>query len=217
MEEALVGGTKIASSAGRERKSGGGTHAARWVSHDKGAVQLLDFLKSQVSEAASEEASKLLPDFVVAWMLLQRSGLDSVERSVIVANLKNQFTTHRVREALKLTWPDEELRRRDATRQSALFESMEWEEGEEAYQAFELEARNARRTLRDARERQSMMRRNRKFYPNGSNRDQGGERRPPLRCFRCGGPHLKKDCPEKRAHFVFSAARATGKIEKESP
>ena len=202
----------------------------------------------EVSEAASEEASKFLPDFVVAWMLLQRSGLDTVERSVIVANLKNQFTTHRVREALKLTWPDEELRRRDATRQSALFakddeeilladmeldedKAVEWEEGEEeeqaAYQALELEARTARRTLRDARERQSMMRKNRKFYPNVNNRDQGGERRPPLRCFRCGGPHLKKDCPEKpredqdqRAHFVFSAAhepRAAGQTEKGGP
>ena len=42
------------------------------------------------SEAASEQAERFLPDFVVAWLLLQRSGLDSTEKSVIVANLKNQ-------------------------------------------------------------------------------------------------------------------------------
>ena len=139
-----------------------------------------------MSGAASEEASKFLPDFVVAWMLLQRSGLDTVERSVIVANLKNQFSTQRVKEALKLTWPDEELRRRDASRHSALFakddeeilladlemddeKDLEWNESESeeqaAYQTLELEARNAKRTLREAREKQSMMRRNRKFSP----------------------------------------------------
>ena len=37
------------------------------------------------SEAASAQAERFLPDFVIAWLLLQRSGLDATERSVIVA------------------------------------------------------------------------------------------------------------------------------------
>ena len=175
-------------------------------------------------------------------MLLQRSGLEATERSVIVANLKNQFTTSRVKEALKLTWPDEELKRRDAGRNSAMFTreeenammaedfddqnlDVDWAEKEEelqsAYQALEEEAQHAftalqgaRRTLRDARERQAQMRKNRNFFkddrrPGGPS---GGDR-PPVKCFRCGGPHLKRDCPEKPSEantrsqcaFVFSA------------
>ena len=94
---------------------------------------------------------------------LQRSGLEATERSVIVANLKNQLTTSRVKEALKLTWPDEESQRRDAGRNSAMFTreqenammaedfddqnlDVEWTEGEEelqsAYQALEEEAQH---------------------------------------------------------------------------
>ena len=98
-----------------------------------------------------------------------------------MANLKNQFSTLKVKEALKLTWPDEELKQRDAGSNSAMFtreeesammaedfendeDTPEWADGEEdlqqAYQALEEEARDAftalqgaRRTLRDARER----------------------------------------------------------------
>ena len=51
--------------------------------------------------------------------------MDATERSVITANLKNQFTTIRVKEALKLTWPDEELKKRDSTKHSAMFTAEE--------------------------------------------------------------------------------------------
>ena len=138
------------------------------------------------SDAASEQAERFLPDFVVAWLLLQRSGLDSTEKSVIVANLKNRFSTERVKDALKLTWPDDELKKWDSHKSAALFtaeesiliaededmgeeESPEWETQEEAhaYQAWEEDAQeafaalqDARRTLREAREKQSQMRRN---------------------------------------------------------
>ena len=65
------------------------------------------------STAASAQADRFLPDFVIAWLLLQRSGLDASERSVLVANLKNDFSVQKVKEALRLTWPDEKLTRRD--------------------------------------------------------------------------------------------------------
>ena len=65
--------------------------------------------QAEISEQASEEPEKFLPDFVVAWMLLQRSGLDSSERATIIARLKNEFTTIRMKEALKLNWTEEDL------------------------------------------------------------------------------------------------------------
>ena len=190
------------------------------------------------SEAASAQAEKFLPDFVIAWLLLQRSGLDATEKSVIVANLKNDFSTVKVKAALKLTWPDDELKRRDANKNAAMFtvdeavmladdeetaspDVLEWDDPEDgyAYQALEDDAQEAlaalqdsRRTLREAREKQAQMRRNRSFYPaKGAGKGRGD--RPPLKCFRCGGPHLRKDCPEsgttsnqgQHVNLVFTA------------
>ena len=192
------------------------------------------------SEAASAQAERFLPDFVIAWMLLQRSGLDASEKSVIVATLKNNVSISKVKEALKLTWPDEELRKRDSGKNAAMFTieeealladeegfeapaTPEWEDPEEnyAYQALEDDAQealaaleDARRTLKDAREKQAQMRRNRNFYQAKQNpQPRSGGDRPPIKCFRCGGNHMRRDCPqnnrpaqgEQRVHFVFSA------------
>ncbi|OLP83111.1 hypothetical protein AK812_SmicGene36174 [Symbiodinium microadriaticum] len=196
------------------------------------------------SATASAQAERFLPDFVIAWLLLQRSGLDTTEKSVIVANLRNNFSIQKVKEALKLTWPDEELRKRDSGKNGAMFaadeeallagedeaeppEAPTWDDPEEgyAYQALEDDAQealaapdDARRTLKDAREKQAQMRRNRGFF---SQRNSGGERpsgsRPPIKCFRCGGNHMRRDCPQnnsgssndQRVHFVFSATTTT--------
>ncbi|CAE7713156.1 unnamed protein product [Symbiodinium sp. CCMP2456] len=155
-----------------------------------------------------DQAERFLPDFVIAWLLLQRSGLDTTEKSVIVANLWNNFSTQKVKEALKLTWPDEELRKRDSGKNGAMFateeealladeegfepvETPSWEDPEEgyAYQALEDDAQEALAALEDA------------------------SSRPPIKCFRCGGNHLRRDCPQaasgntgdQRVHFVFSA------------
>lgn len=74
-------------------------------------------LGAKVSTAASSEADKFLPDFVVAWMLLQRSGLDVSERGANIANLmRNWFTTDNVKQSLKLNWPEDDLRLRDSQR-----------------------------------------------------------------------------------------------------
>ena len=143
---------------------------------------------AEVSVQASEEAERFLPDFVVAWMLLQRSGLDGSERATIVASLRNDFSTDRVKQALRLNWTDEDLRRRDQSRGSALMMDEEevmlhdeelveapiWmtEEETEEYNLLSHEAeealaaiQGAKRTLREAREKQSMMRKSRNFYP----------------------------------------------------
>eukprot|EP00435_Cladocopium_sp_Y103_P020580 s4189_g5.t1 len=147
--------------------------------------------KYDVSVTASVEADKFLPDFVVAWMLLQRSGLDGTERGAIIANLKNQFTTTRVKDALRLAWPEKDLKKRDMARGPALLVEDEDDEAlmndmdmdqpndmtqeeeneygylvkevEEAYQSYQV----ARRTLREAREKQSLFKKSRQFFPEG--------------------------------------------------
>ena len=194
----------------------GNGHQARWDKSYYG------------KQTASGEADRFLPDFVVAWLLLQRSGL---EKSVITANLKNQFTVERVKDALKLTCPDDDLRKRDTGRQGAyvsvenealladlddddhaedLFEAQN-EEEEQAYMSLEKEA-------------QSAWQRSKVF--------QGGPTRTsrPVSASMCGGPHLRKDCDKepqdpkiKSVHFVFhtveepengAAAEANDKTEK---
>jgi len=193
-----------------------------------------------VSSAASCEAEKFLPDFVVAWMLLQRSGLDISERGAIIANLRNKFSTENVKQALKLNWPDDDLRQRDQHRGSAMVlgdddenwlhdsgeeEPPEWmnyeekteysfvtKEVEEAYQAYQ----GARRTLKDARERQTMMRKNRSFYPSKREGPPHQKNEETFkRCFKCGSTkHLARECPDRdapsgksgpSANLVFSA------------
>ena len=197
--------------------------------------------KYDVSVTASVEADKFLPDFVVAWMLLQRSGLDGTERGTIIANLKNQFTTTRVKDALRLAWPEEDLKKRDMARGAALMvededdealmndmdtdppndmtQEEEYEYGylvkdaEEAYQTFQV----ARRTLREAREKQSLFKKSRQFFPMkrnfGNDRSKGDSKGSIKKCFRCNGDHPTSECPDKHApdrgsqsaHLAFSA------------
>ena len=207
--------------------------------------------QAETSDRASEEAGKFLPDFVVAWMLLQRSGLDGSEKTTIIASLKNEFTTERVKEALKLNWTDEDLRKRDQVRGSALMLGEEeddaflheeetppaptWmteaeveeynyltHETEEALAAIQ----GARRTLRDAREKQSMMRKSRQFYPmkketytKWKTERSESERK----CFRCGGAHKTETCPKKNenttgqaVHFTFTASSSGDQIEPDA-
>ena len=203
--------------------------------------------QADVSDHASVEAEKFLPDFVVAWMLLQRSGLDGSERATIIASLKNHFTTEKVKEALKLNWTEEDLRKRDQTRGSALIaEDYEeddaflhegipppaptWmteeeieeynyltQESEEALAAIQ----GARRTLRDAREKQSMMRKSRQFYPMKRESTVKWKSESDLRSDRCGGTHRTDACPKREeqqgsqqaVHFTFTATASGDTIE----
>lgn len=85
-------------------------------------------------------------------------------------------------------------------------------EVEEAYQAYQ----GARRTLKDARERQTMMRKNRSFYPSKREGPPHQKNEETFkRCFKCGSTkHLARECPDRdapsgksgpSANLVFSA------------
>ena len=59
------------------------------------------------------EAPEILPDMIQGWYLLGDSGLDTGERNMILAALKQDFSFDRVALELRNQWPDEDLRRRD--------------------------------------------------------------------------------------------------------
>ena len=60
-----------------------------------------------------------LPDYLTAFLLLQRSGLDGGERANILAAIHGRFTVDAVGRALKEQWNDEDLARRDKSKQNA--------------------------------------------------------------------------------------------------
>ena len=55
-----------------------------------------------------------LPDVILGWLLLQRSGLDSKGRSVVLAATHNKLNLSLIEEALKAQWPDEDVEKHDA-------------------------------------------------------------------------------------------------------
>ena len=55
----------------------------------------------------------ILPDAVLGWFLLEKSGLDMLEKSVIQGEIKGNFTLSGVENALRSHWPDDQIKRHD--------------------------------------------------------------------------------------------------------
>ena len=151
------------------------------------------------------EEDDFLPDFLVGFLLLHRSGLDAHERANILAAIRGEFSVAAVSKALREQWNDEDLSRRDRRKEQAMFSNVgdsPSDEGEimeaseeapdpdadpEAYAAYQdeqavidhaLEAiAHQKRTLKDARWRQHQVKLNRKFYPvKGKGKGEKGDK-----------------------------------------
>ena len=174
-----------------------------------------------------EDDCDFLPDFLVIFLLLHRSGLDAHERANILAAIRGQFSVASVSRALREQWADEDLMRRDRRKDQAMFveedsgDEADFEatedtpdpDGEpEAYAAYQEEQQKIdeameaiqqhKRTLKDARWRQHQVKLNRKFYPvkgkgKGAASGKSGRDGQALKCLKCGGPHLTQGCPKK--------------------
>ena len=151
-----------------------------------------------------KRAFDLLPDFVQGWFLLQDANLETNEKNMILAAIKNDFSVQRVAQELRNQWCDADLKRRDQSQRGSAWVMDEpeaadedWdspnyanlvnmglnEEGLAAMEAAEDEAQDAmaaleknRRTLRDARARQHFVKMSRQYYKS-SDRVRQGERR----------------------------------------
>ena len=165
-----------------------------------------------------------LPDYLCGFLLLHRSGLDAHERANILAAIRGVFSVRSVERALKEQWSDDDLAKRDKAKFQS-FVAVEEEEdqalmaegeapdfgddawAEEVYWADQAIVDSAlaaiqeqKRTLKEARWRQSQMRLGRKFYPvsKGKGYAKGNENKPASKCLKCGGPHFTDNCPVKR-------------------
>jgi hypothetical protein len=137
-------------------------------------------------DAEIEKLPDLLPDIVLGWMILSKTGLDAQERGVILAATHGSYALKDVEEALRLHWSDEDLRKRDQDKgksmhaylgQSDEYETdgelddegqailaAEYQREEEAMAAV----RQGQRTLKEARFRQHEVRSSRQFYGKGA-------------------------------------------------
>ena len=175
---------------------------------------------------------ELLPDMIQGWYLLWDSGLDTGERNMILASLKQDFSFDRVAQELRNQWTDEDLRKRDQVSRNhgwwmddaddeddevyyqQAMTSMEDlnEEGQALMSAAQDEVDRAwaavqqgRRTLKEARDKQQQVRMSRKYYRTSfkTYRNDGkGSSKGSSTCLKCGGDHRTSQCPKSTASMA---------------
>ena len=197
------------------------------------------------SDAGEDEMPELLPDYVQGWYLLQDAGLTTQERNVIQTALQGDFTVQRVAQELRNQWSGNELLRRDpANRHSSYLgdyqneedaefdeddenaevnveplndEGQElWDEAENEVQGAMAAIHQARRTLREARNRQHSVRLSRQYYQQGNKGAGAGRGHKGTRddsamtCLRCGKVgHRVANCPHPPTAQASTKAEAT--------
>ena len=208
-----------------------------WGGHSYGS-------SSTSSYDSERREQELLATFIQGWYLLTDASLDSHERNLVVTALGGNFSPAKVAQELRNQFPETEVKRRDHSRryQSYLGEIRELdedeadepetdfpdnleeifnEEGFAMMSSAETEAQaamaaieTARRTLKDARQRQHLVKQNRKYYQNAGHRATSTTNHKPkddsnLDCLRCGKRgHRAANCPHKPIGDAPPAAQA---------
>ena len=173
------------------------------------------------NEEVEEPLPELLPDFVQGWYLLIDSGLDQMSRNLVITGLQGDFAFMKVAQELRNQF-GEEPRRRDFHKNASYlgdhqeaYEELEeeiyvaeddhdlnedgkelWNEAEDTAQEAMAALQVAKKTLKEARNKQHAVKMARQYYkPNfnaGTNRPRssGAPQRPPddsqMTCLRCG-------------------------------
>ena len=192
----------------------GGWYRANWSSEDWSGRGAWNSIPEEDEE--EEDMVQVLPDAVQGWMLLDKCGLDRLERSVIQGDLKSNFTLAGVENSLRSHWTDDQIRRRDGeVRHQANFQDEDddilepeadydesyFEDWSQQDYTFYQDARNqeheawlqlqqARRTLKDARARQHEVKMGRRFF-RPSWQKGGGKGRAPVGAPPHQGPCMK--------------------------
>ena len=194
---------------------------------------------SEVAEGEDDKMVQILPDAVLGWFLLEKSGLDNLEKSVIQGEIKGDFTLSGVEHALRSHWSDDQVKKRDGeakhhinfqdededapeVEDEALFEDWSPEEllwyqdAKADEQKAWLQFQQAKRTLREARAKQHEVKLSRKYYKTGGQSSTwkrstpaGGREEGP--CFKCGAyGHKARFCPKNET------AKITEEVQEEA-
>ena len=176
-------------------------------------------------EIEAREDCELLPRFVQGWYLLADANLSQTERNLVQTALGGNFDVDKVAQELRNQWSDSEIRHRDQGRHGGylgeamedefdadhldedtawlmnedepLVDSTDMTEANTEVQAAMVAALGARRTLREARQRQHQVKMNRQYFrssnqktttsaTSSSGRSAGKPSDANLTCLRCG-------------------------------
>ena len=180
-------------------------------------------------ESWDTSSEVFLPEFLVGFLLLHRSGLDTHERANVLAAIRGEFSPQTVAKALREQWSDDDLNKRDRAKFGAAMTAVGGEDEElealmvddddhlqdlshEDQQAYMLEQsrvdealaaiQTQKTTLKEARWKQKQLKLGRGYFPPKPYQrpgPSGGSTKKPVGegCFKCGGPHLARDCPKK--------------------
>ncbi|CAE7662420.1 RE1 [Symbiodinium sp. CCMP2592] len=176
------------------------------------------------------------------WYLLMDAGLDHGERNLVMTALGGDFQPQRVGQELRNQFPEGEVRRRDQNRRHQSYigelademdedfedlgvspEDLEAEgmneegvalvvDAEAAAQSALAALHEAKRTLKDARFRQKMVKQNRKYYQSSGRGSWGHKPRDDsnMECLACGKKgHRAANCPNQKTAAIATATEAT--------
>ena len=104
------------SQASRRRNSWAshGWWSQAWWSSQGQWGSTASFRAEDFEDPELSQMPELLPELVLGWLLLHRSGLDAKERSVVLAATRNSLALGKVEDALKAQWQDEDLETHDS-------------------------------------------------------------------------------------------------------
>ena len=188
---------------------------------------------------------ELLPDYVQGWYLLHDSGLSGQERNVVQTALQGDFSVARVAQELRNQCAVLDGQRREYGNRGSGYlgdlQEVEFEEPEKAddsflgdipeeefedWEAAENEAQEAmaamhqaKRTLREARQRQNSVRLSRQYFRTNAGHNNAGGPKPrddsKIHCLRCGQlGHRVANCPQPPA--AAQSAETAEKVEATS-
>ena len=179
--------------------------------------------KSYYSGSGNPSLPELVPEFVQAWLLLQDAGLEPHEKNTVIVATQGEMTLQRVAQELRNQFADIDIKKRDASKKyhgysgepvddsgnegasletsfNAEVELNEeglalWSETEGEIQHAMATLHEAKRTLKNAREKQRQVKQSRQYFRHGS----GGKREEnhdKIICLRCGkAGHKAAVCP----------------------
>ncbi|CAE7481400.1 unnamed protein product [Symbiodinium necroappetens] len=193
-----------------------------WSSYPSYGYQSWTWNRDRASEAeAAASTIEILPEFVQAWYLLADAGLTTYERNLIHTAVAGEYTLARVSHELRTQHGDVEHRRREQGGQAFMGdeifdEAYEVNDAETEEPAIDLDSlneegsalwaenqaeidsayavmREARRTLKMAREKQHQVKMARKYF---QPKDSGPKDDSNMTCLRCGKlGNRARNCP----------------------
>ena len=111
------------SSHGWWHGSWNGSNHSRSGQHDRGVSDTIEYGRNDLPE--------ILPDFIQGWYLFMDSGLDTMERNVLQAELRGDFSVRAVENVLRKHWTDVDIKKRDADKNRYSAHAVLEEEPEE--------------------------------------------------------------------------------------